>query len=135
MTDAQKSVVGGIVAGIVTAVAVLVIGAPACTGTPDERLVKAAKAESDLCKLRAFARAAEAAIPGGAPEEGTIRHQIESAEDALCAARAAMVDAGITAPAATPVLPAQGGAPAVLPALRAGSGGEGGAPSRRSPLT
>lgn len=66
----------------------------ACTGTPDERAVKVAKAETELCKLRSFEVLAEAAIPGGAPAPDSTRGRIEAAEDAFCAARAAASDGG-----------------------------------------
>lgn len=48
---------------------------------------KAQKAEADLCAIRAKERALELAgvLP---PLAGSLRAQIESAEDALCAARA-----------------------------------------------
>ncbi len=83
-----------VVAGAFVCCALL--GVHACTGTPDERAVKVAKAETELCKLRSFEVLAEAAIPGGAPAPDSTRGRIEAAEDAFCAARAAANDGGVT---------------------------------------
>lgn len=58
---------------------------PACTGTPEQRAAKAVKVKADLCKLRALARAAEAAMPETRPVPGTARASLEAEEDALCA--------------------------------------------------
>ncbi len=112
MTDTQKHVVSvtiGVIAGLA---AMLVIVDAGCVGTPEERSVKVAKAETDLCKVRAFERAAQLALPGGLPDPASIRGQIEAAEDELCAARAA--SAGSAAPlpssATTPITDAAAGA-------------------------
>lgn len=61
----------------------------ACTGTPDERAAKFAKAEADLCKIRAAEALAEAVTPELMPLEGSTRARIEIAEDEFCAALAA----------------------------------------------
>ncbi len=80
---------------LVTLFGVANVAIMSCTGTPDERATKVAKAESDLCKLRAVERNVEEAIPSTVPLDGSPRAKIEAAEDAFCAARAAMLaDAG-----------------------------------------
>lgn len=55
--------------------------------TPEQQ-AKTAKAENDLCKLREAEQSAEAIYPSIAPPHGSIRAEIETAEDAFCAARA-----------------------------------------------
>ena len=60
--------------------------------TPEGQ-AKAQQAEADLCAIRAKERGLELAgvLP---PAAGSLRAQIESAEDAFCAARASSSDGG-----------------------------------------
>jgi hypothetical protein len=88
-----------VAAALMSLAGLITVGMPAslmvggCAGTPDQRAARVAKAEEDLCKLRATERAVEAAIPGAAPAPDSVRARIESAEDAFCASRVA-ADAG-----------------------------------------
>ena len=82
-------------AGILAAAlgASAVIAQSSCAATPTQR-AQAAKAETDLCRLRALATSLEALRPDLKPPPDSVRAQIETAEDALCAH---VLDAGIGA--------------------------------------
>ncbi len=80
----------GIMAGLLFASAV--IAAQSCSATPAQK-ARAAQSEIDLCRLRQVAAGLEAINPDLRPPEGSVRAQIEAAEDALCA-RVLTDDAG-----------------------------------------
>lgn len=84
-----KGVADSVIAGalIFACVALGVSSSVVVNSCTPEQQAKTAKAEADLCKLRGAERDAEAVYPSLTPAQGSIREQIESAEDAFCASR------------------------------------------------
>lgn len=86
MNTAQKRVMGAVFVALFAAFGFLVFPAASCK-PPAPATVKLR--EDQLCELRAVEREAYAA-PGGeklAPVPGSLRAQIETAEDKFCADR------------------------------------------------
>ncbi len=94
MNDGSKSqlLTGASLAFATIALVSSIAAGSSCAATPAQQ-AQLAKVQVDLCRLRLVAAALEGVSPELQPPAGSVRAQLEAAEDLLCAE---VLDAGTT---------------------------------------